>query len=61
MEEVYAGMPFWSVALLLVTLIAAALGFTGMAGAATGAAKLIFVVFLVLLALALARQLLKNF
>ena len=54
-------MPFWSVALLFVTLIAAALGFTGMAGAATGAAKLIFVVFLVLLALALARQLLKNF
>ncbi|HWK53210.1 MAG TPA: DUF1328 family protein [Hyphomicrobiales bacterium] len=54
-------MPFWSVAFLFVTLIAAALGFTGMAGAATGMAKLIFVVFLVLLALALARQLLKNF
>jgi len=61
MEEVESSMPFWSVAFLFVTLIAAALGFTGMAGAATGMAKLIFVVFLVLLALALARQLLKNF
>ena len=38
----------WSVTFLIVALIAAALGFTGLAGTAVGIAKILFVVFLVL-------------
>jgi uncharacterized membrane protein YtjA (UPF0391 family) len=38
----------WAVTFLVVALIAAALGFTGIAGTAVGFAKILFVVFLVL-------------
>lgn len=38
----------WALTFLVIALIAAALGFGGIAGAATGIAKILFFVFLVL-------------
>lgn len=43
----------WAVTFLIVALIAAALGFTGIAGTAVGFAKILFAVFLVLFLLSL--------
>ena len=37
----------WALTFLIIALIAAALGFGGIAGAATGIAKILFFVFLV--------------
>jgi len=42
----------WTLAFFVVTLVAAALGFTGLAGAASGVAQVLFFVFLVLMAAA---------
>ena len=41
----------WAVTFLIIALIAAVLGFGGIAGTAVGIAKIIFVVFLVLFVL----------
>lgn len=38
----------WAITFLIIALIAAGLGFGGIAGAATGIAKILFFVFLVL-------------
>lgn len=38
----------WAITFLVIALIAAVLGFTGIAGTAVGIAKIIFVVFLIL-------------
>jgi uncharacterized membrane protein YtjA (UPF0391 family) len=38
----------WAITFLVIALIAAALGFGGIAGTATGIAKVLFVVFLIL-------------
>lgn len=38
----------WAITFLIIALIAAVLGFSSIAGAATGIAKILFVVFLVL-------------
>ena len=43
----------WSLSFLIIALIAAALGFGGIAGTAVGIAKLLFFVFLVLFILSL--------
>ena len=43
----------WAVTFLVVALIAAVFGFTGIAVAAAGIAKLLFVVFLVLFVISL--------
>jgi len=43
----------WSVTFLIIALIAAALGFTGIAGTAVGIAKILFFVFLVLFVVSL--------
>jgi uncharacterized membrane protein YtjA (UPF0391 family) len=43
----------WALVFLIVALIAGAFGFRGVAGTATGFAKLLFFVFLVLFVLAL--------
>jgi uncharacterized membrane protein YtjA (UPF0391 family) len=43
----------WALTFLIVALIAAALGFGGVAGAATGIAKILFFVFLVLFLISL--------
>jgi len=46
-------MLYYSIAFLVVALIAAALGFGGIAGAASGIAQILFFVFLVLFVLSL--------
>jgi uncharacterized membrane protein YtjA (UPF0391 family) len=43
----------WSVTFLIIALIAAALGFGGIAGTAVGIAKILFFVFIVLFLLSL--------
>ncbi len=43
----------WSIIFLIVALVAALLGFTTIAGAAIGIAKILFVVFLVLFVISL--------
>jgi uncharacterized membrane protein YtjA (UPF0391 family) len=43
----------WALTFLVIALIAAGLGFGGIAGAAAGIAKIIFFVFLVLLVVSL--------
>ncbi len=43
----------WSIIFLVVALVAALLGFTTIAGAAIGIAKILFVVFLVLFVISL--------
>jgi len=50
----------WVLTFLVVALIAAALGFTGIAGAATGAAKLLFMIFIALLIVAAAASALRG-
>lgn len=44
----------WALAFFIVALFAGALGFGGIAGAATGIAKILFFVFLVVFAVSLA-------
>ncbi len=46
-------MLYWALMFLVIALIAAALGFGGIAGAATGIAKILFFVFLVLFVVSL--------
>ena len=41
----------WAITFLIIALVAAALGFGGIAGAATGIAKILFFVFLLAFAL----------
>jgi len=50
-------MLYWALMFLFVALIAAVLGFTGIAIAAAGVAKIMFVIFLILFALSLAAHL----
>ena len=50
----------WSLIFLVVALFSAALGFGGIAGAATGIAKILFFVFLALLAISLLMQALRG-
>lgn len=46
-------MLFWALAFLVVAIIAAAFGFTGIAAASAGIARVLFFIFLVLFVLAL--------
>jgi uncharacterized membrane protein YtjA (UPF0391 family) len=43
----------WAITFLVIALIAAALGFGGIAGTATGIAKILFIVFLIAFVIAL--------
>ncbi|HRX78787.1 MAG TPA: DUF1328 domain-containing protein [Pirellulaceae bacterium] len=43
----------WAITFLLIALLAAALGFGGIAGAATGIAKILFFVFIILFVISL--------
>lgn len=43
----------WAITFLVIALIAAAFGFTGIAGTATGIAQILFFIFLVLFVIAL--------
>jgi uncharacterized membrane protein YtjA (UPF0391 family) len=50
-------MMYWALMFLLVAIIAAVLGFTGVALVAAGVAKILFFVFLVLFVITLASHL----
>jgi uncharacterized membrane protein YtjA (UPF0391 family) len=52
-EEKEPAVLYWALLFLIVSLIAAALGFGGVAGAAAGIARILFFVFLVLFILSL--------
>jgi uncharacterized membrane protein YtjA (UPF0391 family) len=53
-------MLYWTLMFLVIALIAGVLGFTGVAIAATGVAKLLFVVFLLLFVISLATHLTRR-
>lgn len=50
----------WAITFLIIALIAAALGFGGLAGTAVGIAKLLFYVFLVLFVVSLVYALITG-
>lgn len=50
----------WAITFLIIALIAAALGFGGLAGTAVGIAKLLFYVFLVLFVVSLIYHLITG-
>ena len=50
----------WAVVFLVIALVAAVLGFGGLAGTAVGIAKILFFVFLVLFAVSLVLNLLRG-
>lgn len=50
----------WAVIFLVIAMIAAVLGFTTLAGAAIGAAKIVFYVFAVLFAISVLRYLSRG-
>lgn len=50
----------WALTFLVVALIAAALGFGGIAGASAGIAKILFFVFLVLFAISLVMRFMRR-
>lgn len=50
----------WAITFLVIALIAAALGFGGLAGTAVGIAKLLFYVFLVLFVVSLIYHLITG-
>jgi uncharacterized membrane protein YtjA (UPF0391 family) len=50
----------WALTFLVIALIAAALGFGGLAGTAVGIAKLIFVVALILFALTIVANIIRR-
>lgn len=50
----------WAVTFFIVALVAAVLGFTGVAVAAAGIAKILFFVFLILFLFSLVAHLEKN-
>ncbi|ODA68775.1 hypothetical protein A7A08_00609 [Methyloligella halotolerans] len=50
----------WALTFLIIALIAAALGFGGLAGTAVGIAKLIFVVALILFALSIVANIIRR-
>lgn len=50
----------WAIAFLVIALVAAALGFGGIAGAATGIAKILFFVFIVLFLLGLIANFVRK-
>lgn len=49
----------WALTFLVIALIAGGLGFGGVAGTATGIAKILFVIFLVLFGVSLLRGLMR--
>lgn len=50
----------WALTFLVVALIAAVLGFTSIAGAAIGVAKVLFFVFLVLFAVSIVMHVVRG-
>lgn len=50
----------WAVVFLVIALVAAVLGFGGLAGAAVGIAKILFFIFIVLFAVSLLLNLFRG-
>jgi len=50
----------WSLTFLVVALIAAVLGFTSVAGAAMGVAKILFYVFLILFVVSMVMHVVRG-
>ena len=50
----------WALTFLVVALIAGALGFGGIAGASTGIAQILFVVFIILFAITIIGRALRS-
>ena len=50
----------WAVTFLVIALVAAALGFGGIAGTSVGIAKILFVVFIVLFVVAMIARALQG-
>ncbi|GAB4390756.1 DUF1328 domain-containing protein [Albidovulum sp.] len=50
----------WAITFLVIALIAALLGFGGIAGTAVGIAKILFFVFLVLFAITIVMHLVRG-
>lgn len=50
----------WALTFLVVALVAAVLGFTSVAGAAMGIAKILFFVFLILFAVSLVMHVVRG-
>jgi len=50
----------WALTFLVVALIAAVLGFTSIAGAAIGVAKVLFFVFLILFAVSIVMHVVRG-
>lgn len=50
----------WAVTFLVIALIAAALGFGGIAGASVGIAKILFFVFIVLFVIAMIARAMQG-
>lgn len=50
----------WALTFLIVALIAAALGFGGIAGASAGIAKILFIVFIILFVVAMIARALRG-
>jgi len=50
----------WSLTFLVVALIAAVLGFTSVAGAAMGVAKILFYVFLILFVVSMVMHMVRG-
>jgi uncharacterized membrane protein YtjA (UPF0391 family) len=60
MEEVVGNLLYWAVLFLIISLIAAALGFGGLAGTAMEGARLLFWVAIVLFIIALIGGLVRR-
>jgi len=50
----------WAFSFLVIALLAAAFGFTGLAGASAGIAKILFFVFLIIFAISLITGLMRG-
>ena len=50
----------WAVTFLIIALVAAALGFGGIAGTSVGIAKILFVVFIVLFLITMVMRALRG-
>jgi uncharacterized membrane protein YtjA (UPF0391 family) len=55
-----SSMLYWTLIFLVVALIAAAFGFTGIASSSAGIAKILFAIFLVLFVVSLLFQFLRG-
>lgn len=53
-------MLYWAVVFFIIAIIAAVFGFSDIAGAATGIARILFFIFLILFALSLVARVVRK-